>query len=103
MRKLFKGQKQAVDEIMRRAAEGTESEWIAEKGGFEEVLHKSLILAVKEAEALQGKTCQSGSGETIIARIFPPSIKYRATELFVQQERQASRWRQFCYRTGCSQ
>ncbi|WP_258309114.1 hypothetical protein [Cytobacillus oceanisediminis] len=41
MRKLFKGQKQAVDEIMRRAAEGTESEWIAEKGGLEEVLNFS--------------------------------------------------------------
>ncbi len=56
MRKLFKGQKQAVDEMMRRAAEGTESEWIAEKGGLEEVLHKSLFLSVKEAEALQGKS-----------------------------------------------
>ncbi|WP_181782250.1 MULTISPECIES: penicillin acylase family protein [Cytobacillus] len=54
MRKLFKGQKQAVDELLRNAAKGRESRWIEEKGGLEEVLSRSLSSAVKKAAELQG-------------------------------------------------
>ncbi|MFE8694809.1 penicillin acylase family protein [Cytobacillus sp. FJAT-53684] len=54
MRGLFKGQKQAVDELIRRAATGIEGPWITEKGGLQEVLHKSLQLALEEATELQG-------------------------------------------------
>ncbi len=56
MRKLFKGQKQAVDELLRNAANGRESIWIEEKGGLQEVLSQSLSTAVKEAEDLQGSS-----------------------------------------------
>lgn len=54
MRKLFKGQKQAVDELLRNAAYGRESIWIEEKGGLPKVLSQSLSRAVKKAENLQG-------------------------------------------------
>nr|WP_264739526.1 penicillin acylase family protein [Cytobacillus firmus] len=54
MRKLFKGQKQAVDELLRNAANGRESRWIEEKGGLEKVLSRSLSSAVKKASELQG-------------------------------------------------
>lgn len=54
MRKLFKGQKQAVDELLRNAAKGRVSRWIEEKGGLEEVLSRSLSSAVKKAADLQG-------------------------------------------------
>ncbi|KOP82562.1 penicillin acylase family protein [Cytobacillus solani] len=56
MRGLFKGQKQAVDELIRRAAKGNEGPWIKENGGLSNVLHKSLQLALKDVESLQGST-----------------------------------------------
>lgn len=54
MRKLFKGQKQAVDELLRNAANGRESIWFEKNGGLKKVLLRSLSTAVKEAEKLQG-------------------------------------------------
>ncbi|KON88458.1 beta-lactam antibiotic acylase [Sporosarcina globispora] len=54
MKKLFKGQKQAVDELLRNAASGKESRWIDEKGGLQEVLSQSLRSALQEAADLQG-------------------------------------------------
>lgn len=66
MRKLFKGQKQAVDELLRNAANGRESRWIEEKGGLEEVLSRSLSSAVKKAADLQGNNLSEWKWETII-------------------------------------
>ncbi|MEK3854596.1 penicillin acylase family protein [Cytobacillus sp. FSL H8-0458] len=56
MRKLFKGQKQAVDALLRTAANGKEGIWIEEKGGLQEILSQSLSTAVQEAEDLQGSS-----------------------------------------------
>ena len=56
MRGLFKGQKQAVDELIRRAAKGNEGPWMKEKGGLSNVLYKSFQLALKDAENLQGSS-----------------------------------------------
>ncbi|WP_075981694.1 penicillin acylase family protein [Bacillus massilinigeriensis] len=51
----FGGQKQAIDELIRRASEGNPGPWMVENGGLKEVLEKSLSLALKEIESKQGK------------------------------------------------
>ncbi|MEB6549973.1 penicillin acylase family protein [Heyndrickxia sporothermodurans] len=50
----FGGQKQAVDELIRHAAEGQPGPWITEHGGLQKVLQSSLTLAIKEIEKTQG-------------------------------------------------
>ncbi|UII54280.1 penicillin acylase family protein [Cytobacillus spongiae] len=59
MMDLFNGQKQAVDQLIRRAAEGEASEWMSEKGGLSEVLAESLIRAIKEITEVQGKNIEN--------------------------------------------
>ncbi|MBP2239762.1 penicillin amidase [Cytobacillus eiseniae] len=54
MRDLFKGQKQAVDELIRRADKGMNGPWITEHGGLENVLQEALQLALAEGKELQG-------------------------------------------------
>jgi penicillin amidase len=39
---LFEGKQGIVDELLRRALNGDESEWIKEKGGLDQVLHTSF-------------------------------------------------------------
>lgn len=55
MRELFKGQKQAIDQLIRAADSGQEGTWIAEKGGLQNVLLESLQLAIKDISTLQGQ------------------------------------------------
>lgn len=50
----FGGQKQAVDQLIRHAAEGNPGPWIAENGGLQKVLQKSLYLAIKDIQKAQG-------------------------------------------------
>lgn len=52
--KLFTNQKSAVDQLLRRAAEGKPGPWIQGNGGFERVLEKSLKSALKDIRELQG-------------------------------------------------
>ncbi|MFD2445628.1 penicillin acylase family protein [Bacillus sp. CGMCC 1.16607] len=51
---LFGGQKQAVDELLRRANEGNPGPWITEKGGLKEIVQISFEDTLKEIKSLFG-------------------------------------------------
>lgn len=51
---LFENRPQAVDQLVRRAAAGQVSPWIAEKGGLAVVVKKALELALEEGRKKQG-------------------------------------------------
>ncbi|MFD0051333.1 penicillin acylase family protein [Actinomycetes bacterium NPDC127524] len=53
--KLFKGKKQAVDELLRRGLEGKPGPWVTEAGGLGKVLEQSLEKTIKQAGKLQGE------------------------------------------------
>ncbi|WP_191566050.1 penicillin acylase family protein [Metabacillus idriensis] len=52
---LFEGKQGIVDELLRRALNGDESEWIAEKGGLDQVLHTSFRNVVSSLIEEYGK------------------------------------------------
>jgi penicillin G amidase len=52
--KLFQGQKQVVDELLRNALDGEAGPWINQAGGIEKVLKESLGLAIHDIEKTQG-------------------------------------------------
>jgi penicillin G amidase len=54
MMQLFGGQKQALDELLRRAEEGKPGPWITSKGGLEAVMNTSLDATISEIQKLQG-------------------------------------------------
>jgi penicillin G amidase len=54
MMRLFGGQKQAVDELLRRAVEGKPGPWIISKGGLEAVMNTSLDATISEIQKQQG-------------------------------------------------
>jgi penicillin G amidase len=54
MMRLFGGQKQAVDELLRRAVEGKPGPWISSKGGLEAVMNTSLDATISEIQKQQG-------------------------------------------------
>jgi penicillin G amidase len=54
MMQLFGGQKQAVDELLRRAAEGNPGPWMISKGGLEAVLDTSLKATISEIKNMYG-------------------------------------------------
>lgn len=55
MMELFGGQKQAVDELLRRAAEGKPGPWITSKGGLEVVNETSINATYSEIEKMYGR------------------------------------------------
>ncbi|MFE8699483.1 penicillin acylase family protein [Cytobacillus sp. FJAT-54145] len=56
---LFKGQKQVIDELIRRADEGNPGPWIEDKGGLVKVLENALTLTLTEIESSQGNKMSS--------------------------------------------
>ncbi len=54
MLNLFRGRKQAVDQLLRKALNGEKSVWIEEKGGLETVLETSLEKAITKGKEMQG-------------------------------------------------
>lgn len=52
---LFGGRRQAVDELIRRAASGTPGPWIDEHGGLKKVLEESLLRVLSDLEEEYGK------------------------------------------------
>lgn len=52
--KLFQGQKQVVDELIRNAIGGDSGPWMKQSGGIEVVLKESLNLALNEIEKTEG-------------------------------------------------
>lgn len=52
---LFGGQKQAIDELIRRAFAGNPGPWMNERGGLQEVVKSSFLETVSEIEKLYGK------------------------------------------------
>ncbi len=54
MLSLFRGKKQAVDQLLRKTLKGEESRWVEEKGGIKKVLETSLTKAVVKGKELQG-------------------------------------------------
>jgi penicillin G amidase len=52
---LFGGQKQAIDELIRKALAGNPGPWMVEKGGLHEVVQTSFLHTVSEIEKLYGK------------------------------------------------
>ncbi|MEK5176575.1 penicillin acylase family protein [Heyndrickxia sp. FSL W8-0496] len=57
----FGGRKQAVDELLRHAAEGNPGPWIKENGGLQAVLKKSFDLAINEIKDEQGNSVSKWS------------------------------------------
>lgn len=55
MIQLFRGRKQAVDQLLRKADEGKPIIWIDEKGGLSKVLHESLKKAITKGVSIQGE------------------------------------------------
>ncbi|QFK69991.1 penicillin acylase family protein [Pradoshia sp. D12] len=51
---LFRGRKQAVDQLLRKALNGEKSIWIEDKGGLKTVLETSLKKAVTKGKEIQG-------------------------------------------------
>lgn len=51
---LFKGKRQAVDELLRRALEGNEGPWMKDNGGLEKVLSESFQKTVTDIKEMQG-------------------------------------------------
>ncbi len=56
MMKLFEGRQSVVDELIRKAHKGEESEWFAEQEGYETFLAKSLASALSELEEAYGSS-----------------------------------------------
>ncbi|MFH5779633.1 penicillin acylase family protein [Heyndrickxia oleronia] len=61
MLEKFGGRKQAVDELLRHAAEGNPGPWIKENGGLQAVLKKSFELAINEIKDEQGNSVSKWS------------------------------------------
>ncbi|GIN40142.1 penicillin acylase family protein [Heyndrickxia oleronia] len=61
MLEKFGGRKQAVDELLRHAAEGKPGPWIKENGGLQAVLKKSFDLAINEIKDEQGNSVSKWS------------------------------------------
>ncbi|HYK73191.1 MAG TPA: penicillin acylase family protein [Pseudoneobacillus sp.] len=55
MMELFGGQKQAVDELIRRASKGQEGPWMKDRGGLNQVVQSSFDQTMKELETVYGK------------------------------------------------
>lgn len=55
MLKHFREQRIVIDEIIRRGANGDESPWVKEKGGYEKVVVTSFQSAIDRATEMQGK------------------------------------------------
>ncbi|MDF1509823.1 penicillin acylase family protein [Robertmurraya sp. DFI.2.37] len=55
---LFRGKRQAVDQLLRRAIEGTPGPWIEEHKGIINVLEKSLLRVIANLESQQGKNME---------------------------------------------
>ncbi|MFI8686146.1 penicillin acylase family protein [Rossellomorea sp. NPDC077527] len=56
MMKMFEGRQSVVDELLRRAHAGEESQWFVDRGGYERFLASSLSKAVKELEVAYGSS-----------------------------------------------
>ncbi|MEI2663756.1 penicillin acylase family protein [Rossellomorea sp. LJF3] len=56
MMKLFEGRQSVVDELIRKAHNGEESEWFADQEGYDSFLAKSLISALSELEEAYGSS-----------------------------------------------
>jgi len=51
---LFKGKRQAVDELLRKALKGNEGPWIKDNGGLKKVLSESFQKTIADIKELQG-------------------------------------------------
>ncbi|UTE79422.1 penicillin acylase family protein [Rossellomorea sp. KS-H15a] len=58
MMKLFEGRQSVVDELIRKAHKGEESEWFADQEGYETFLAKSLGGALSELEEAYGSSME---------------------------------------------
>jgi penicillin G amidase len=59
MMDLFGGQKQAVDELLRRATRGEPGPWIQSKGGLEKVLQTTFESTILEIEKMFGENIRN--------------------------------------------
>jgi penicillin G amidase len=59
MLQLFGGQKQAIDELLRRAAVGEPGPWITSKGGLEAVVERSFNETISEIQKMYGEKVES--------------------------------------------
>ncbi|MDH5163592.1 penicillin acylase family protein [Heyndrickxia oleronia] len=71
MLEKFGGRKQAVDELLRHAAEGNPGPWIKENGGLQAVLKKSFDLAINEIKDEQGNSVSKWSWGEFHQLYFP--------------------------------
>lgn len=55
---LFRGKRQAVDQLLRRAIEGKPGPWMEEHKGIVNVLEKSLLRVIANLEEQQGKNME---------------------------------------------
>ena len=56
MMKLFEGRQSVVDELIRKAHKGEESQWFTDQEGYETFLAKSLASALSELEEAYGSS-----------------------------------------------
>ncbi|CAN7417849.1 penicillin acylase family protein [Rossellomorea sp. LjRoot5] len=56
MMKLFEGRQSVVDELIRKAHTGDESQWFADRGGYKSFLAASLTNALNEIEEAYGSS-----------------------------------------------
>ncbi|WP_442593993.1 penicillin acylase family protein [Neobacillus sp. D3-1R] len=78
MMKLFGGQKQAVDELIRRAAANHEGPWIKEKGGLNQVVQTTFDKSIKDIETLFGEKVEDWSwGDYHQVQFFHPLSSVR--------------------------
>lgn len=71
MLEKFGGRKQAVDELLRHAADGNPGPWIKENGGLQAVLKKSFDLAINEIKDEQGNSVSTWSWGEFHQLYFP--------------------------------
>lgn len=71
MLEKFGGRKQAVDELLRHAADGNPGPWIKENGGLQAVLKKSFDLAINEIKDEQGNSVSKWSWGEFHQLYFP--------------------------------